>query len=271
MFTRDFGQSMVSLRRVRERTMNNPLIFGSLFVLAVPVSSVAQNGFDGTWKVDFQSAMPTKVNVWLLKDGMYSCTSCSPSIEVQADGKDQPVKGQPFDSISVKIVDPQTVREVEKKNGQIVSDERFTVSGDGSTATDEFGNWKLTLTRIAEAPAGTHRLSGSWKPLKIESTSDQELLVTYKLEGNTLSMSRPTGQSYTAKLDGPDGVYAGDPDINRVALRRIGKDIIEETDKSNGRVVSVTTLAVAHDGKTMTVSVKDLQDKSTNTFTMRKQ
>lgn len=87
--TRDFGQSMVSLRRVRERTMNNPLIFGSLLVLAVPVSSVAQNGFDGTWKVDFQSAMPTKVNVWLLKDGMYSCTSCSPSIEVKADGKDQ--------------------------------------------------------------------------------------------------------------------------------------------------------------------------------------
>lgn len=34
-----------------------------LLTLAVPVSSVAQSSFDGTWKVDFQSAMPTKIDV----------------------------------------------------------------------------------------------------------------------------------------------------------------------------------------------------------------
>lgn len=251
--------------------MKKLLILGLLLVLAVPASSLPQSSFDGTWKVDFQSAMPTKVNVWLLKNGTYSCTSCSPTIEVKADGKDQPVHGQPYDTISVQIVDSQTVREIEKKDGQIVSDEKLIVSTDGSTATDEFGNWKLTLTRIAKAPAGAHSLSGSWKPVKMESISDRELLVTYKLEGDTLTMNRPTGQSYTAKLDGPDGVYAGDPDINGVALKRISKDIIEETDKAHGKAVSVTTLTLSTDGKSMTVSVKDLQDGSTNVFTMRRQ
>jgi hypothetical protein len=251
--------------------VKNRLITVYLLLLAIAASSTAQSSFDGTWKVDFQSAMPTKVNAWLLKNGTYSCTSCSPTIEVKADGKDQPVKEQPFDTISVEIVDPKTVREIERKNGQIVSDEKFTLSDDGNTATDEFGNWKLTLTRLAKAPAGTHGLSGSWKPVKMESISDRELLVTYKLEGNTLSMSRLTGQSYTAKLDGPDGVYRGDPDINSVALKRINQRRIEETDKANGKTVSVTTLILATDGKSMKVVVKDALDGRTNDSTMRRQ
>jgi len=242
-----------------------------LLTLAVPMSCLAQSRFDGTWKVDFQSAMPKKTDVWLLQDGIYSCLSCSPNIEVKADGKDQTVKGQPYDTISVKIVDPQTVREIEKKNGKIVSDEKFTVSDDGDAATDEFGNWKFTLTRIAKAPAGTHKLSGSWKPVKVESTSDRDLLVTYKLQGDTLNMSRPTGQSYSAGLDGPDGAYIGDAHINGVALKRISRNIIEETDKANGKAVSITTMTVAADGKSMTVSVQNLRDESTNAFRMLKQ
>lgn len=242
-----------------------------LLLSAIPALASAQSGFDGTWRVDFQSAMPTKINVWVLKDGTFRCTSCSPAVEVKTDGHDQPVTGQPFDTISVQIIDSQTVREIEKKDGQVVSDEKLTGSGDGNAVTDEFGNWKLTLTRLADAPAGAHRLSGSWKPVKMESKSDRELLVTYKFEGDTFSMSRPTGQTYAAKLDGPDGVYAGDPDINGVALKRISKDVIEETDKKNGKAVSVTRLALSKDGKSLAVSSKDLQDGSTNAFRMLKQ
>jgi hypothetical protein len=151
----------------------NCVVTCGLFLLAIPVSLPAQSGFDGTWIVDFQAAMPRKVNVWVLKDGMYRCTSCSPAIEVKADGKDQAVAGQPFDTISVEVVDSKTVREVEKKGGEIVSDEKFSLSGDGETATDEFGNWKLTLARVGKAPAGAHGLSGSWKPVKMEAVSER--------------------------------------------------------------------------------------------------
>jgi len=251
--------------------MNGLLITGFLAMLATPAASFGQSNFSGTWKVDFNSAMPKNINVWLLQNGTYKCTSCNPTVNVKADGKDQPVKGQPYDTISVKIVDHRTVEEIEKKNGQVVSDEKFTISIDGNTVTDEFGNWKLIMSRTEKAPTGAHELSGSWQPLKMESISDNELLVTYKLEGESFSMSRPTGQSYSAKLNGADAPYKGDSDTNGVALRRIDKNTIEETAKLNGKVVSVTRLTVAPDGKTMTVSVKDQQDGSTNQFAMRKQ
>lgn len=251
--------------------MENVIIAGALVALVLPAVSMAQSSFDGTWKVDFNSAMPRKVNVWLLQNGMYRCTSCTPNIDVKADGKDQVVKGQPYDTISVKVMDHQRVTEIEKRNGQTVSDEKFTVSDDGNTVTDEFGNWKLIMTRIAKAPTGAHALSGSWQPLKMESISDKELLITYKLEGDNFNMSRPTGQSYTAKLDGRDAPYRGDPDTNGVAVMLIGKNLIEETDKLNGKVVSVTRITVAPDGKSITVSVKDVQDGTTNEFKMLKE
>ena len=251
--------------------MRGLLIAGFLVVLASPAASIGQSSFNGTWKVDFNSAMPKKVHVWLLQNGTYKCTSCNPTIDVRADGKDQPVNGQQYDTISVKIVDPRTVEEIEKKNGSVVSDEKFTVSPDGKTVTDEFGNWKLIMSRIEKAPTGAHELSGSWQPLKMESISDKELLVTYKLEGEYFSMSRPTGQSYSAKLNGADAPYKGDSDTNGVALKRIDTNTVEETAKLNGKAVSVTRLTVAPDGKSMTVSVKDLQDGSTNQFSMRKQ
>jgi hypothetical protein len=251
--------------------MKGLLITGSLAMLAMPAASIAQTSFNGTWKVDFNSAMPKKVNVWLLQNGTYKCTSCSPIVEVKADGKDQPVKGQSYDTISVKIVDSRTVEEIEKKNGQVVSDEKFIVSIDGNTLIDEFGNWKLIMSRVEKAPTGAHELSGSWQPLKMESISVKELLVTYTLEGESFSMSRPTGQSYSAKLNGADAPYKGDSDTNSVVVKRIDKNTIEETAKLNGKVVSITRLTVAPDGRSMTVSVKDLQDGSTNQFAMRKQ
>ena len=33
--------------------------------------------------------MPIKVNVWVFKGETYVCSSCSPTIEVKADGKDR--------------------------------------------------------------------------------------------------------------------------------------------------------------------------------------
>ena len=128
--------------------MRGLLIAGTVAMLATPSASIGQSNFNGTWKVDLSSAMPQKVNVLLLQHGTYRCASCRPIVDVRADGTDQPVKGQPYDAISVKIVDRRTVEEIEKKNGKVVSDEKFTVSNDGTTAADEFGNYKLVMRRV---------------------------------------------------------------------------------------------------------------------------
>jgi hypothetical protein len=83
-------------------------------------------------------------------------------------------------------------------------------------------------------------------------------------------MRRPTGQSYSARIDGGDAVYRGDPEIDGVAVKRVGAGSIEETDKKGGKIVSVTTLTVAADGKSMKVVVKDASDGSVNEFVMQK-
>ncbi len=43
-----------------------------------------------------------------VNNGMYDCESCAPKIKnVKADGQDQPVTGQPYDTLMVQVVDAE--------------------------------------------------------------------------------------------------------------------------------------------------------------------
>jgi hypothetical protein len=234
--------------------------------------AIAQSAINGTWKLDV-GALPldTRTNVWILQGGRYQCKSCTPPIDVKADGNDQPSPGQQYDMISVRILDDHTIRMIEKKNGQIDSDEKFTVSPDGNTCTDEFANWKATMIRVAKGPAGSHALSGSWRPVRMESVSDAGLLISYKLEGDTLTMSRPTGMGYKAKLDGTIAPFEGDPEKHGVSVRRVDANTFEETDELNGKPVSMVRMTVAADGKTMTIVERDIEAGTSSRFTATKE
>lgn len=257
------------------------LTLAGLLLALLPAVAMAQSTFDGTWKIDISTVMPTKPTVWLLQNGVYQCKSCVPPIEVKADGRDQRVVGQPYDTIIVTVVNDYTVKEIEKKNGQTVSVETFTVSHDGHTVTDEFPTatkaktgpvtTKVTMTRIAEAPAGSHAISGSWRTSKMENVADEYLLLTLKVQGDSMEMSRPTGQSYAAKLDGTDAVYKGDPHINGVSVKRISENTIEETDKHDAKVLSVERMTVGPDGKTITVVFNDVVAGRVGRYTAQKQ
>ena len=252
--------------------MKKPMRAGLLLIGLIPNLAIAQSSINGTWKLDVGTLpMSRDALVWLLRDGRYQCKSCMPPIDVKADGHDQPTPGQAYDTISVRILDDHTVREIEKKNGQIDSDEKFTVSADGNTATDEFANWKMTMTRAARGPADSHALSGTWRPVKMESVSDIGLLITYRLEGEILTMSRPTGLSYKAKLDGTVVPYEGDPEKHDVSVKRVDANTIEETDELNGKPTSVVRLRVSADGKSMTIVVNDLGARTTSQFVAVKQ
>ena len=245
---------------------------GFLMLSLIPSVAIAQSRFDGTWKLDVSSFQaPKGPFIWLVQNGVYECKSCMPPIRVKADGQDHPTPGQPYDTISVSVVNTRTVREIEKKNGQIASDETFTVSADGKTATDEFASWKATMRRLENGAPGSHALSGSWQPIKMESTSDKELLTTYKLEGDTLIMTRPTGQSYRAKLDGTDAPYIGEPRFDTVSVKGIDANTIEETDKFRGKILVVLRIIVNADGKTMAIAVNDLQSGTTARLIASKQ
>lgn len=243
-----------------------------LIALAAPTVAMTQSAINGTWKLDVR-ALPfsTRTNVWILQDGRYQCKSCTPPIDVKADGSDQPTPGQQYDTISVRILNDHTIRLIEKKNGQIDSDEKFIVSPNGNTCTDEFASWKATMIRVAEGPAGSHALSGSWRPVKMESVSDAGLLISYKLEGDTLTMSRPTGLGYKAKLDGTVAPYEGDPEKHGVSVRRVDANTFEETVELNGKPTSVVRMTVAADGKSMTIVERDIEAGTISRFTATKQ
>jgi GH15 family glucan-1,4-alpha-glucosidase len=252
-----------------------------MLVLWAPASSLAQGPFDGTWRTNMdQSKLSPKPNVFSLNKGMYDCSSCSPKIHVKADGQDQSVTGQPYDTVSVREVDPKSIATTTKKNGKTVTEQTRTVSDDGNTLTakvtshpensDQTVSVEVTYTRVGKAPAGANGTSGSWRVNKVQE-SDNGLTTTYTSSGNELSMSEPTGESYTAKLDGKDYPVKGTYTYNSVSLKRVNDRTIEETDKRDGKVIFARKMTVAPDGKKMTVVSTNKLTGATSTYVAEKQ
>ena len=234
-------------------------------VLWAPAPLFAQSPFDGTWRINMdQSKLSPTPMVFSVNKGMYDCFYCSPEIHVKADGSDQSISGQPYDTISVREVSPKSIAATLKKNGKTVSEDTRTVSDDGNTLTwkiinhpensNQTINWEAPFARVGKAPAGANGVSGSWRINKVKFKASENILITtYKSSGDALSMSAPTGESYTAKLDGKDYPVKGSYTYNSVSLKHVDARTIEETDKRDGKVIEVDKMTISPDGKKMTV------------------
>jgi hypothetical protein len=245
-------------------------------VVATPV--LAASPFDGTWKINVGSAPPPdKPNDYLLVDGTYSCRSCAAPFTVPADGAAHAVTGNPYiDSVSVKVVDAHNVVESEIKSGKVLWTYTMTVAADGRNMTTVMidnsavngvpARGTFIQSRIGEAPARAHVVSGTWRTTKYEGFSDSAIVFTLKTDGDSFSFSQPTGQSYTAPLGGPAVPYNGDPGITTVSAVRSGADTIVETDMRDGKVVSTNTMTT-RDGKSMDLIFVDKLRGSTQNLT----
>jgi hypothetical protein len=253
-----------------------------VLVLLAPALLWAQSSFTGTWRVSMQSAQFSgKPTTLLLQNGMYSCDSCVPKLEVQADGKDHARSGSPYaDMVSARALDDHTVEVISKKGGKVVGTSKDTASADGKTLTTEWsfitddgreGHGKTDFTRVAAAPPGANRVSGSWQPQKMDSATDNVLTVTYTATADGLSMSDPVGDSYTAKFDGKDYPYKGDPGTTSVSLKKIDANTIEETDKRAGKAILISRITVSADGRTMTIENNDVLRDTKSKFEAKKQ
>lgn len=252
-------------------------------LLLLPALSLAQTALVGTWKVDLSNIqMPTKPSQDSLVNGVYHCETCVPAYSVKADGQDHNVTGHPYyDSVSITIVDANTITEVDKKGGKTVTTTKSTVSSDGNTRMFEFSDssnsngapvvGKGEAVRVAKGPAGSHAISGSWRTTKMANVSDNGLIVTYALSGTTLKMTTPTGQSYSAPVDGSDSPFMGDPGQTSVSIKRVDDKTIHETDKRDGKVIGSAHISVAAGGKTMTVAWKDALHGNSGSYTATKQ
>ncbi len=264
--------------------MNRKLasLAGALFLttaLGMPAVSIAQSSFDGTWKTNMaQAKFSPKPNVFYLSQGWYHCVSCNPAFDAKADGTDQAVSGMSYDTISVKEVDPNTLAFVAKKAGKVDFEQTRSVSADGKVLTvkttshpmnsDQTVTAEARAKRVGIKPSGVHATSGEWQISKV-SQSDNGLLTTYKTNGDELTMSTPTGESFTAKLDGQDYPAKGAYTYDTVSLKKINDHTIEETDKRGGKVVEVSKMTVT--GKTMKIESTNKLTDRTNTLTATKQ
>lgn len=101
--------------------------------------------------------------------------------------------------------------------------------------------------------------------------SENALVITLKVEGQTFSFVDPTGQGYTVKLDGTEARFNGDLSGTTVSVKRVAENAIEETDKHGGKIEQITRFVVSADGRTLTATIKSKAQNSTRTFVLRKQ
>ncbi|MGO9242464.1 MAG: hypothetical protein ACLQBJ_16795 [Bryobacteraceae bacterium] len=264
--------------------MKKLLFLVAFAALLLPLVATAQSAFDGTWKIDLNTAQfSKKPDVFLLQNGTYECKTCAPAYTVKADGTDQSVSGHPyFDSVAITVVSDHQIQETQKKDGKVVATSTSTVSSDGNTVSFEFSDSSNTnggppvtgkgqATRVAKGPAGSHAISGSWRMAKMGDLSDNATVWTYKVSGDEIAFTSPAGQSYTAKLNGPDAPMKGDPGVTSVSLKMRGKDTLEETDKRDGKVIGVLRMTVAANGKSAKASYDDKLENRTMEFDVTKQ
>lgn len=262
--------------------MKRLLIAGLALALLVPACALAQSAFNGTWKTDVSSMKGTgKPFIVHLKDGMFEC-NCVPPVKVKADGEDHAVSGHPgFDTVAVKVLNDNSFQETHKKNGKVVGTMTFTVAADGKTGTYEFTdtsgqspvNGKLVFDRADKGASGSNAAAGTWKLKNFANLSANAMTFTYKVDGDDVSFNDPTGDSYTAKINGKAVPYTEGSGITgtTVAVKRQGKDSLRETYRRDGKVASWDTLTVAANGKTMTTKSHNVKDDHSMTSTADKQ
>jgi hypothetical protein len=254
--------------------MNKWIATATMVAWCLPLSALAASPFDGTWRMDIENAkLPTKPVVISVMNGIYSCSTCVPPEQVKADGADQKIAGSPYvDTVAVTLTGDHAMRVVEKKAGKVVDDETRSLSADGKTMSFDETSTSLanglvttskgSLTRVAAGPAGSAPMSGDWRITHI-SASGNARVMTYKLAGKALSFSMPTGESFTATIDGPEAPFKGDPGTDTVSIKRISATTLQETDKKDGKVVFIGKMSVPPGGRVMELTYTNMRNDRT--------
>lgn len=250
-------------------------------VLLAPVAALAASAFDGTWKMRLDSLeVMGKPDVFSLSAGEYTCSSCSPPLNVKADGKEHKVSGHAYyDTALVRVISPTEVEMVSSKDGKEYARQHMSVSADGATLTARFtshnGTQAMTGTiiekRVAAGPPGSHAISGSWQATPgLQSGNDALRIIEFAMTPEGFRMQQ-NGQSYDAKFDGKEYPVVGDRGGTSVTVRKIDANTVEEIDHRQGKVVDEVHLAAAADGKVVHVEDKDLAHGQTVTYTLERQ
>jgi len=114
-------------------------------------------------------------------------------------------------------------------------------------ADSNIGTWTLNVAKSTFSPGPAPKS----QTLKYEPWGTDG--VTFTADGIGAD-GKPTHWEFRAKYDGKDNPFAGNPDADTVAFRRIDAHTIEATTRLNGTVMSRTRAVVSADGKTRTLT-----------------
>jgi hypothetical protein len=252
---------------------------GAMTMLLAPCAAFAAAAFDGTWKFSVEHIQPSqKPFVLQLNNGEYTCVSCAVPTAQKADGTEHPLMGNPnADSGTVTVADAHNVTLILKLHGKVVDTFKYVITADGKSMTveeiNEYGaapnTFKQQLTRMTDAPAGAHALSGSWGAAKLLSADGPGVMVTYGMTDDGFTMSS-NGQSYEAKFDGSTYPIKGDPTKTVVNLKKVSDREVIETDSQNGKPVETYDMKVSADGKSLHIVDTVLHDHRVSKYVMAK-
>jgi len=115
------------------------------------------------------------------------------------------------------------------------------------------GTWKYNAAKSKFDPGPAYKS----RNVKVEAAGEG---IKVAVEG-VMADGKADAYSYTVNYDGKDYPITGSALADTIAYKKIDENTIEGTSKKGGQVVVSTTVVVAKDGKTMTVTTKGKSDK----------
>jgi hypothetical protein len=118
-------------------------------------------------------------------------------------------------------------------------------AGSVSAADNWVGKWKYNA---AQSKVGTNVVRA--QTLTFEATADGIKLTS----DGTDAEGKPMHGGYTSKFDGKDVPWAGNPQADTAAPKKIDDNTYENVWKKDGKATVTAKVTVSKDGKTLTVS-----------------
>jgi hypothetical protein len=115
------------------------------------------------------------------------------------------------------------------------------------------GTWKFNAAKSKFDPGPAYKS----RTVKVEAAGEG---IKVAVDG-VAADGKAQAYSYTAQYDGKDNPVTGNPEADAIAYKKIDDNTAEATAKKGGQVTANLTIAVAKDGKSMTVTAKGKTDK----------
>jgi hypothetical protein len=121
------------------------------------------------------------------------------------------------------------------------------------------------LASLPMMAAAQSAIDGRWK------SRESEEVVSFKTEGDRVTMAASTGFGYTARLDGSDAPAKGDKVVDAVSVTMPDKNTLVETSKKDGKAWLTMRMQVDASGKIAKVTWKNLKTDKSGGYEMVKQ